>query len=127
MLAKVKQMFPSWRFNTDGREQLVNNAEEDAALGPGWTNGDAPDRIMPEDDDEVIAASAPPAKVLYPSWRAHANGTERLVHNEGQDKAAAADGYVRVEDLAPVAAVEAVVESVAEVEDVPVNGKRGRK
>jgi hypothetical protein len=30
--------YPSWRYHASGARRIVENAEEDAALGPGWAS-----------------------------------------------------------------------------------------
>lgn len=53
---KRGEVYPSWRATASGETQLVNNAAEDAALGPEW---DVPEAFTaPAAVPDAVAADA---------------------------------------------------------------------
>jgi hypothetical protein len=76
--------YPAYRYHIEGHSVIVKNAEEDKALGEGWTD-------KPKPPDEARA---------YPSWRYHASKPPVLVINAAEDANLGPGWYLTVHDAA---------------------------
>lgn len=95
----MRELYPSTRFHADGREQVVQNEDEDKALGDGWTNGDPKDFDRTRHKVEAQEAKAVPDKAIFPSTRFHANGLSIVVQDAADEQQKRELGYVPFEEL----------------------------
>lgn len=95
----MRELYPSTRFHSDGRETVVQNEAEDHALGDGWTNGDPKDFDRTRHKVEAQAAKAVPEKAIFPSTRFHSNGHSVVVRSPEEEAEKRELGYVTFEEL----------------------------
>lgn len=97
------QPYPSYRDHVDGRSCLVQTAEEDAALGEGWS---ARGTVVhqPTDEEAAAAAIADGSFQPYPSWRHHVSGTSTIVASEEEDAALGEGWYPNADEARRAAA-----------------------
>ncbi|GEM_PF-2412644 len=52
----VYQEFPKWKYHVDGQSKIVQNAEEEKALGKGWYNnpGEVAKALEPSRIDVIL-------------------------------------------------------------------------
>jgi hypothetical protein len=55
--------YPSWRYHKDGRETIVKDADQDSALGPGWSG-------VPTPPEDQVAPDCPKCAAITASFRA---------------------------------------------------------
>jgi len=61
-MAYVYEEFPKWKYHIDGRSKIVQNAEEEKALGKGWYNtpGHVARAIAPSRIETIIEGKVKP-------------------------------------------------------------------
>ena len=76
-MAYVYQEFPKWKYR-NGEQKLIQNAEQEEALGPEWTGSPAdvynpndPPKPDPGIVDEVELDSTGSKQVSAPHYRKH--------------------------------------------------------
>jgi len=119
------QAYPSWRDHEDGRSVIVHNAEEDAALGKGWS---ARGTVVHQPTDGAGVPVAEGDVQAYPGWRHHVSGKSQIVNSPEEDEALGAGWYRDAGDAkaaangqAPAAETSKNDETDATEDEVPVS------
>lgn len=61
-MSGAKVLFPSWRYHATEKARIVQTPEDEAALGPGWT--DSPATVpVPAPEPVIVEPEAAPAEM----------------------------------------------------------------